>query len=231
VRWFAKPVKESYPFGGSNPPLSAKISIASKAIFCYPISYTRSMKKEIEINKRKVEYTLKISKRSKKLRLAIYCDGNFVVTMPKNIPVQTAENFILRKSSWVLKKLNYLETHRPEVTKYSSSDILDLKERAAILVSKKLEEFNSTYGYRFNKVTIRSQKTRWGSCSKRGNLSFNWRIALLPERMVDYIVVHELCHLGEFNHSPEFWELVKRTVPDYQSVRKELNLQHIQKVD
>ena len=75
---------------------------------------------------------------------------------------------------------------------------------------------------RFNKINIKNQKTRWGSCSKKGNLNFNYKIALLPQHLADYIIVHELCHLGEFNHSRSFWNLVAKVFPEYLGIRNEL---------
>jgi len=87
---------------------------------------------------------------------------------------------------------------------------------------KKVAKFNKIYGFEYNKINIKNQKTRWGSCSKKGNLNFNYKIALLPERMAEYIVVHELCHLGEFNHSRKFWNLVAKTMPEYQEITEDL---------
>lgn len=100
------------------------------------------------------------------------------------------------------------------------------KEVARALVHKKLEAFNRHYGFIYQRVTIRDQKSRWGSCSKKGNLNFNYRIALLPDDLADAIIVHELCHLKEFNHSARFWERVKETIPDVAERRKRLNAYH-----
>nr|VFK42120.1 MAG: hypothetical protein BECKSD772F_GA0070984_11142 [Candidatus Kentron sp. SD]VFK47869.1 MAG: hypothetical protein BECKSD772E_GA0070983_11082 [Candidatus Kentron sp. SD]VFK79731.1 MAG: hypothetical protein BECKSD772D_GA0070982_106212 [Candidatus Kentron sp. SD] len=72
------------------------------------------------------------------------------------------------------------------------------------------------------KVSIRAQKTRWGSCSGKGHISLNWRLMLLPTQLVDYVLIHELCHLHHFNHSPRFWALVRRWVPDYTERRARL---------
>lgn len=96
------------------------------------------------------------------------------------------------------------------------------KESARALVHQKLLHFNAFYGFEFNRVAIRNQRSRWGSCSKQGNLNFNYKIVLLPEHLADYIIVHELCHLQEMNHSPKFWELVAQTIPDYTARRKQL---------
>ncbi len=104
-----------------------------------------------------------------------------------------------------------------------------LNHNAALaLVISRLLHFQSLYrekfGYTFlySRISIRNQSSRWGSCSRKGNLSFNYRLALLPPRLADYIIVHELCHLGEFNHSKKFWDLVALTIPDWQKLRVEL---------
>ena len=113
--------------------------------------------------------------------------------------------------------------------KRSKEDIalyLKHKETARTLVHRKLEEFNRHYGFTYQHVTIRDQQSRWGSCSKKGNLNFNYRIVLLPEDLADAIIVHELCHLSEFNHSTRFWERVRETIPDVEARRKRLNAYH-----
>ncbi len=104
----------------------------------------------------------------------------------------------------------------------SRREYLKHKESAREIVISKLAQFNMHYGYTYGRITIRNQKSRWGSCSKCGNLNFNFKIALLPERLVDYIVVHELCHLGQFNHSQDFWNLVGEMIPDYKKRVEEL---------
>jgi predicted metal-dependent hydrolase len=110
--------------------------------------------------------------------------------------------------------------HRKE--KRTSKNYLKYKESARGIAISRLEYFNTFYGFKYNRIAIRDQKTRWGSCSKKGNLNFNYKIALIPEKARDYIIVHELCHLGEFNHSRNFWNLVKKTVPDYLEIRRAL---------
>src|SRR4051812_2511641 len=90
----------------------------------------------------------------------------------------------------------------------SNPSYLEHKPAALDLVNARLAYFNAFYNYKYNKVTIKNQFSRWGSCSRKGNLNFNYRIVLLPPELADYIVVHELCHLGEFNHGQKFWDLV-----------------------
>ena len=96
------------------------------------------------------------------------------------------------------------------------------REHARAFVHIRIQELNAGYNFSFNRIAIRNQRTRWGSCSKQKNLNFNYRIAWLPTHLADYIIVHELCHLQELNHSPNFWTLVSRAVPNHREVRREL---------
>ena len=105
-------------------------------------------------------------------------------------------------------------------------EYLTHKEEARVLVHAKLAQFNAHYKYPLKKVFIKNHKSRWGSCSSRGNLNFNYKIAFLPPELQEYLIVHELCHLGFFNHSKEFWALVAQTVPEYQMLRKKLKEVH-----
>jgi len=114
---------------------------------------------------------------------------------------------------------------RPAVTaaRVNSREMyLAYKSQAEKLVRGKVGRFNGFYKFEFHRISIRNQKTRWGSCSSRGNLNFNYKIIFLPDQMADYIVAHELCHLKEMNHSRRFWDLVARTIPDYKIIKKDL---------
>ncbi len=91
------------------------------------------------------------------------------------------------------------------------------KECARALVHRRLEHWNQFYNFTYKRVSIKDTSSRWGSCSDLGNLNFNYRIVFLPIELVDYLIVHELCHLGELNHSKSFWELVSRAVPEYRT--------------
>lgn len=95
---------------------------------------------------------------------------------------------------------------------------------ARALVHARLEHFNQYYNFPYNKVAIRNQKTRWGSCSSKGNLNFSVRILTLPPEAQDYLIIHELCHLKEFNHSARFWALVAQECPDYKRIRASMKI-------
>lgn len=181
------------------------------------------MLKQIELNKRKIEYTLKISKRAKRLRLSVYRDCSLVVTVPRRFNLNFVEKFIIAKAQWVIDKIDYFASvGKLVVVKHTKADYLKYKPQAQLLAEQKVKQLNEHYHFKYRKISIRNQKTRWGSCSKKGNLSFSYKIALMPDKIADYLVVHELCHLGEFNHSKKFWQLVAKSTPDYLKIRKEL---------
>lgn len=96
------------------------------------------------------------------------------------------------------------------------------KEDARKLVTERLEHWNKQYKFKYGRVSIRNQRSRWGSCSSKGNLNFNFRIVTLPPHLADYLIVHELCHLGQMNHSQKFWDLVGETLPNYIDLMQEL---------
>lgn len=183
-----------------------------------------SMKKEITLKNKKVKYTIRQSKRAGRMRLAVYSGGGFVVTIPHRMGLAKAEDFILQKAEWVLKKIKIMRRKKPNgiFTRQSKREYLKLKYEALKMAENKVVEFNKFYNFQYNKISIRNQKTRWGSCSEKGNLNYNYKIILLPEKYADYIIVHELCHLKELNHSRKFWDLVEKTIPDYRERVKEL---------
>lgn len=106
--------------------------------------------------------------------------------------------------------------------KFLRKDYLKHKETARFIVYEKLNHYSEILGVQYQRISIRNQKTRWGSCSKRGNLNFNYRIVFLPNELQDYIIVHELCHLIEFNHSKNFWALVEKILPNYRDLQLQL---------
>ncbi len=96
------------------------------------------------------------------------------------------------------------------------------KEAARVLVHERLRYWNQFYNFSYHRVAIRNQRRCWGSCTSKGNLNFSYKLLLLPPHLADYIILHELCHLGELNHSPRFWALVAERMPDYKEHMKEL---------
>ena len=184
------------------------------------------MEKELVVGNRKIRYTLKKNKFSKHLRLSIYPDGRVLLTMPPRFPLYQARLFLAQKSDWILEKLARMAP--PSISEEDrAKEYKKLKRKALIFVKGKLEDLNGVYGFSYKKISIRNQRTRWGSCSSSGTLSFNYRIVLLPEELGEYVVAHELCHIKEMNHSAKFWSLVARTIPDYRKRRMELKKLHL----
>ncbi|GIW69904.1 MAG: hypothetical protein KatS3mg101_0651 [Patescibacteria group bacterium] len=100
------------------------------------------------------------------------------------------------------------------------------KKRANLIITKLARHFAALYNVKINRISIRNQKTRWGSCSKSGNLNFNYKLIFLPQELRNYVIIHEICHLLEFNHSKKFWAQVEILVPNYKEVRKVLRFTH-----
>lgn len=173
--------------------------------------------------KKKITYMLKKSKRAKRLRLAVYCDGSVVITTPFRIEQSIIEKFIADKKQWILDKLQFFKSaDSKSIRIFSCKDYLENKDKALDFARERIEYYNKIYKFSFNKISIKNQKTRWGSCSRKQNLNFNYKIVFLPQKLQDYIIVHEMCHLKEFNHSKRFWALVGKVLPNYLEIKKEL---------
>ena len=181
------------------------------------------MEKQILLHSQFVNYTLKTNHRARRLRIIVHSDGSLVVTIPRWMNPLFVEQFLCQKSDWILEKLAYAKTHPVSVAvKHTKQEIDAFKKETRKRVEERLQYFNALYDCKWNTISVRNQTSRWGSCSKKGNLNFNYRLALLPEYLTDYVVVHELCHLKEFNHSKRFWDLVAKAMPDHKERRKEL---------
>ena len=164
-------------------------------------------------------------KQSRRIRIIIARDGRVTVTLPTLVPFRAAEEFVRSKESWiVLRRLEITAAEDTLLLAGSKASYRANIEAARQLVQDGLSRFSAIYPFPFGTVSIRNQRSRWGSCSRQGNLSFNYRVVFLPPRLAEYVIVHELCHLKEFNHSPRFWELVSQAVPEYRECRKRLRL-------
>ena len=154
----------------------------------------------------------------KTIVIQIMPDGSIVVRCPKRMRSDAIKRFVESKSDWIEKHLTNRVPRNEE--KLTDSELKELRERTRILVTERVRYFAPLVGVTYNQIAIRSQRTRWGSCSSKGNLNFNCLLGLTPPEVLDYVVVHELCHLIEMNHSKQFWDAVERTLPDYKVHRK-----------
>jgi hypothetical protein len=172
---------------------------------------------------KKPTYIIKKSKRAKRMRLAVYCDGSVVVTTPLGVNQTIIEKFVADKKQWLTDKINFFKSvDSKSIRTFSEDDYLKHKEEAFELVLNRIKVFSKKLAFSYNAVNIKNQKTRWGSCSRNSNININYKIIFLPKKQQDYIIVHELCHLKEFNHSRKFWSLVGKIMPNYLEIKNEL---------
>jgi len=158
------------------------------------------------------------------MRLSVSSTGNFVVSAPRWYPIYLINKFIEEKSQWIWEKLNNIDFESfSQNEKKSQMDYKKNKDLARKIIGERVEFFNQHYKFSFRRISVKNQKTCWGSCSQKGNLNFNYKIINLPERERDYVIFHELCHLKELNHSDKFWNLVAELFPDYKKIRKKIN--------
>lgn len=173
------------------------------------------------------ELTYRIVRSERKtLSVSIQPDCTITVRAPRSVSDSQIRRFLIEKQHWLITK--YLEAKQKQGT-IPCSDLTDT-QRAALTrryidaakeyFPKRVAYFHQFTGGTYSRITIRDQKTRWGSCSSKGTLSFNWRLMLAPPAILDYVVVHELCHLRHMDHSPAFWQAVGEVFPDYASARK-----------
>ncbi len=163
------------------------------------------------------------SRRARRLRISVSRGGAVEMTLPFGMPAAAAEKFLKAKRAWIEKSLAYFANQPLSMLpRGSRREYLSLKNKAQLLAEEKAAYWNRHYGFAFRQISIKNQKSRWGSCSRKGNLNFNYRIVHLPKEVLDYLVIHELCHLREFNHSPQFWQLVAKAAPEYRQLRRKL---------
>ena len=153
----------------------------------------------------------------KTISIQIKPDGQILVRCPSRMRVEEVHKFVESKEAWIQK---HLPKHpMQEIKKLTETELAQLREQTRKLVTARAAFFAPILGVTYRKITIRTQHTLWGSCSSQGNLNFNCLLALTPSEILDYVVVHELCHRKEMNHSDKFWREVAQILPDYK-VRK-----------
>lgn len=172
---------------------------------------------------KKIKYVLKRNALSKSVRLSVRTDGKIIVTAPRWVSLRVIGKFVDSKEEWIRNSLKKVkDTENTTKPGGSRLEFIKYQKRAKQLAVRKVKEINKFYNFDYNKITIRFTSTRWGSCSSKKNLNFNYRIIFLPDNLADYLVAHELCHLQEMNHSAKFWQLVEKIIPDYKERRQEL---------
>ena len=163
-----------------------------------------------------------IRSRRRTLSLEITPRGEVLVRAPLRTSEAVIRSFVEGKQGWIETHLALVRERMAAADaqeRFTEAERNSLRERARPVFEARVDHFASLLGMSRGKITIRTQRSRWGSCSAQGNLSFNALLLLTPPEVLDYVVVHELCHRREMNHSPRFWAEVERLVPDWKVQR------------
>lgn len=166
-----------------------------------------------------LDYTLKRYKGQKRINMHVR-DDELLVTAGPRVSIKEIERALITNKVWLAKNTAHHALQRtltidPQV-------IANMKKILLPKIQEKISLYNSHYNFPFTRVTVRNQKSRWGSCSSKGTLSFNVHLVTLPEILQDYVIIHELCHLKEMNHGSDFWALVAECMPEYKKCRRAL---------
>ena len=165
------------------------------------------------------EYEL-IRSRRKSLAIQVKPDGGVIVRAPLRLAKYRIERFITEHEDWIRMQKKKVEKYREQIHIITEEERQNGILRAKKIFPERTAYFAKRMGVTYKRITIREQKTRWGSCSSAGNLNFNWLLILAPPEVLDYVVVHELCHRREMNHSQAFWKEVEKILPDYRERQK-----------
>ena len=165
--------------------------------------------------------------RSNRKTVAIQVNSDLSVTVraPYSASEKDIEEILKKKEAWISRHIEKIkktkERFEAEPTeKLTREKVIALAEEALKVIPERVEYFAKVIGVTYGKITVRNQKTRWGSCSSKGNLNFNCLLMMAPPEVLDYVVVHELCHRKQMNHSKAFWLEVEKVLPNYKEVRK-----------
>ncbi len=185
------------------------------------------MIKELTLkNGKQILYLQVIRSNRKSIGLEIRSAEDIRVRIPSRLSDRELKKFVNAHKDWIFEKAELIEnwedqrasTGAPSWEGLSKVELQNIKNKFADRVSYFAEIMNVTFG----RITIRNQKTRWGSCSTKGNLNFNYQLYYLPDELLDYVVVHELSHRRHMDHSKEFWTEVEKYCPNYRKLRKNL---------
>lgn len=158
----------------------------------------------------------------KTMAISVREDGTVVFRLPYRVTEAEALLFASDHKNWILRQHRKMMERKAEMPVYSPEEIRVYKEKLRPVLLHRVDSYARQMRVTYGRITIRDQRTRWGSCSSKGNLNFNWRLAVLPEELRDYVIVHELAHRLEMNHSPQFWAQVEAILPDYKERRRRL---------
>ena len=175
------------------------------------------------VNGRKKQMNIQIIRSNRKTAvIQVWQDQTVKVRVPRSMPEEAVRQMIKRKELWIreqlekMKRLQEQEQAAEQNTqRFTGAELQNLADQALKVIPERTAYYAPIVGVTYGRITIRGQKTRWGSCNSKGNLNFNCLLMLAPPEVLDYVVVHELCHRKEMNHSKTFWKEVEKVLPDY----------------
>ena len=167
-----------------------------------------------------------IKSRRRTIGIEVYADGKVILRTPLRMSSTEINRFIDEHEDWIKQKLDFVRqksdnrygTGAPGVECLSKQELDNIKDT----FEKRVQHYCDIMNVRVGRITIRNQKTRWGSCSSKGNVNFNYQLYYMPQELMDYVIVHELSHRRYMNHSAEFWAEVEKYCPEYRIYRKQL---------
>ena len=167
-----------------------------------------------------------IRSKRKSIALEIRSDLQIILRVPLKMSQADIKKFLADKSGWIeknvaaMKEKNERKAAELDVHKLTEEELQGLVEEAKRVIPSRVAYYAGLLHVTYGRITIRMQKTRWGSCSAKGNLNFNCLLLCMPQEILDYVIVHELCHRKEMNHSVRFWAEVEKILPDYREKRR-----------
>lgn len=170
-----------------------------------------------------IQYKLILSNR-KTIAIYVKAEGEVEVRGPLGLNKAKVDVFVQKKADWIYKTKKRLaeDDKKQDIINLSKEEVEKYKKEAASYFQARCNYFAEKMGVQYQSIKINQAKTRWGSCNSRGNLNFTFRLFFASEDLIDYVIVHELAHLKELNHSYRFWSIVEETMPDYKERRKRL---------
>ncbi|MBS3755284.1 MAG: DUF45 domain-containing protein [Desulfobacterales bacterium] len=163
------------------------------------------------------------SSRARRINITVKPFNNVRVAVPRGISFESAEQVARQKAGWIKARQEKTKQMEARHREYMQDAGYISRAAAKGLIIGRLEELARAHGIAYNRVFIRNQKTRWGSCSSGKNLSLNYKIVLLPRELMDYVLLHELAHVRHCNHGRQFWEELNRLVEDAKAMDRKLN--------
>jgi predicted metal-dependent hydrolase len=159
-------------------------------------------------------------RRARRYVLRLDLDGRVRVTIPRGGSRREADAFAQRQAEWIRERVREHRQVREARPTVAVGETLRLRGIAKGVLSQRLVELAAQHGLAVTRVSIRNQRSRWGSCGRDGHICLNWRLMLMPEWVRDYVLIHELMHLRRMDHSPKYWRLVARAYPRYEAARE-----------